>query len=78
LKKTSDSCRVDETYLKVKDKWTYLYRAVDQNGSTIDFWLSRKSDKKAAKKFFRKALRSPHDSNPRVITTDKYAATITH
>jgi len=76
LKKTSDSWRVDETYLKVKGEWTYLYRAVDQNGSTIDFWLSRKRDKKAAKKFFRKALRSPHNSNPRVITTDKYAATI--
>ena len=54
LKKTSDSWRVDETYLKVKGEWTYLYRAVDQNGSTIDFWLSRKRDKKAAKKFFRK------------------------
>jgi len=76
LKKTSDSWRVDETYLKVKGKWTYLYRAVDQNGDTIDFWLSRKRDRKAAKKFFRKAMRSPHNSNPRVITTDKYAATI--
>jgi len=54
----------------------YLYRAVDQYGNTIDFWLSRKRDRKAAKKFFRKALRSPHNNNPRVITTDKYAATI--
>jgi len=76
LKKTSDSWRVDETYLKVKGEWTYLYRAVDQNGDTIDFWLSRKRDTKAARKFFRKALRSPHNSSPRVITTDKYAATI--
>ncbi len=76
LKPTGDSWRVDETYIKLKGKWMYLYRAVDQYGDTIDFWLSRKRDRKAAKKFFRKALRSPHNANPRVITTDKYAATI--
>lgn len=76
LKPTHDSWRVDETYLKVKGTWTYLYRAVDQYGNTIDFWLSKNLDRKAARKFFRKALRSPHNSNPRVITTDKYAATI--
>jgi len=52
LKKTSDSWRVDETYIKVKGKWTYLYRAVDQHGQTIDFWLSRSRDRKAAKKFY--------------------------
>jgi IS6 family transposase len=55
----------------------YLYRAVDQEGQTIDFWLSRKRDRKAARKFFRKVLSSPHNSNPRVITPDKYAVTIT-
>ena len=76
LKQTGDSWRVDETYIKLNGKWMYLYRAVDQRGNTIDFWLSRKRDRKAAKKFFRKALRSPHNTNPRVITTDKYAATI--
>ena len=76
LKPTGDSWRVDETYIKLNGKWMYLYRAVDQYGNTIDFWLSRKRDRKAAKKFFRKALRSPHNTNPRVITTDKYAATI--
>lgn len=76
LRKTSDSWRVDETYIKVSGKWTYLYRAVDQHGKTIDFWLSRKRNKNAAKKFFRKAMRSPHNDNPRVITTDKYSATI--
>jgi len=63
--------RVDETYIKVKGKWTYLYRAVDQHGQTIDFWLSRSRNRKAAKKLFRKAMRSVHNSNPRVITTDK-------
>ena len=76
LKPTGDSWRVDETYIKLNGKWMYLYRAVAQQGNTIDFWLSRKRDRKAAKKFFRKALRSPHNTNPRVITTDKYAATI--
>ncbi len=76
LKKISDSWRVDETYLKLNGKWMYLYRAVDQYGDTIDFWLSKSRDGKAAKKFFRKALKSPHNSNTRVITTDKYAATI--
>ena len=54
----------------------YLYRAVDQYGNTIDFWLSKKRDRKAAKEFFRKALHSPHNANQRVITTDKYAVTI--
>jgi len=57
-------------------KWTYLYRAVDQHGQTTDFWLSRSRNRNAAKKFFRKAMRSVHNSNPRVITTDKYAATV--
>ncbi|XMB85443.1 IS6 family transposase [Mycoplasmatota bacterium WC44] len=76
LRKTNDSWRMDETYLKFNGEWMYLYRAVDSKGDTIDFWLSKKRDKRAAKKFFRKALRSPHNSNPRVITTDKYAATI--
>ena len=76
LRKTSDSWRVDETYLKINGKWMYLYHAVNQDGDTIDFWLSQSRDSKAAKKFFRKALKLAHNSNLRVITTDKYAATI--
>src|SRR5580693_8266516 len=42
LKPTSDSWRVDETYIRVKGKWVYLYRAVDSTGATIDFLLSAK------------------------------------
>ncbi|EJV42998.1 hypothetical protein IEK_05554 [Bacillus toyonensis] len=42
LKQTNDSWRVDETYIKVKNQWMYLYRAVDSKGSTIDFYLSKK------------------------------------
>ena len=55
LKPTNDSWRVDETYIKVKGQWMYLYRAVDSEGNTIDFYLSKTRDKKAAKCFFKKA-----------------------
>ncbi|GMA62216.1 hypothetical protein GCM10025859_26560 [Alicyclobacillus fastidiosus] len=74
LKPTTDSYRVDETYIKVKGKWTYLYRAVDSKGKTVDFMLSSSRDVKAAKRFFRKALSSPHNQTPRVITVDKNPA----
>src|SRR4051812_22494086 len=52
----------------------YLYRAVDSEGNTIDFYLSKTREKKAAKRFFKKALRSFHVSKPRVITVDKNLA----
>jgi len=58
LRPTSPSWRVDETYLRVAGKWTYLYRAVDSTGATIDFLLAAKLDAAAAKRFFQKALRS--------------------
>ncbi|PDY40800.1 DDE-type integrase/transposase/recombinase, partial [Bacillus pseudomycoides] len=58
LKKTNDSWQVDETYIKVKGKWMYLYRAVDSEGNTIDFIFSKTRDHKAAKRFFKKALQS--------------------
>ena|SRR6185312_8828007 len=50
------SWRMDETYIKVKGIWHYLYRAVDKNGDTVDFYLSRKRDKAAAKAFLDKAV----------------------
>ena len=53
LRPTNGSWRVDETYVKVKGRWTYLYRAVDSRGQTIDFLLSAKRDAAAAKRFFR-------------------------
>jgi transposase, IS6 family len=65
---------VDETYVKVKGRWMYLYRAVDSRGQTIDFLLSAKRDAEAAKRFFRKALGQPHTVNPRTITVDKNPA----
>ncbi|WP_028402402.1 IS6 family transposase, partial [Ectobacillus panaciterrae] len=60
--------------IKVKGQWMYLYRAVDSEGNTIDFYLSKTRDKKAAKRFFKKALRSFHVSKPRVMTVDKNPA----
>ncbi len=49
----------------------YLYRAVDSEGNTIDFYLSKSRDKQAAKRFFKKALAFLYVSKPRVITVDK-------
>ncbi|PFN06822.1 IS6 family transposase [Bacillus cereus] len=74
LKTTNDSCRVDETYIRVKGQWMYLYRAVDSEGNTIDFSLSKSRDKQAAKRFFKKALAFSYVSEPRVITVDKNPA----
>ena len=74
LKSTNDSYRVDETYIKVKRVWTYLYRAVDSAGNTIEFLLSPKRDKASAKRFFRKAVGAKHATPPRAITVDKNPA----
>jgi len=74
LRSCNGSWRVDETYIKVKGRWTYLYRAVDKFGQTIDFLLSAKRDAPAAKRLFRKALAQPHTVNPRTITVDKNPA----
>ena len=65
LKATTDSWRVDETYIKIKGTWTYLYRAVDASGNTLEFLLSPTRDAEAAKRFFVKALHSTARSAPR-------------
>ena len=68
----SNSWRVDETYVKVKGRWAYLYRAVDKTGSTIDFYLSQTRNAKAAKRFLGKAMRNLKDwEQPLKINTDK-------
>src|SRR3977135_134085 len=67
------SWRFDETYVKIRGKWVYLYRAVDGAVKTFDFRLSGKRDVGAAKAFFRKAIKS-QGSAPRTITLDGYAA----
>jgi len=74
LRPINDSYRVDETYVKVKGVWKYLYRAVDSTGQTIDFMLSAKRDTKAAKRFFRKMLKALKHQSPRVINVDQNKA----
>jgi transposase-like protein len=67
------SWRLDETYIKVKGEWRYLYRAVDKYGKTIDFLLTKERDERAAKKFLTKAIRR-HGGAPEMITIDGSAA----
>lgn len=74
LKQTNNSWRVDETYIKVKGQWMYLYRAVDSDGNTIDFFLSTTRNTKAAKHFLNKVLAFSHVVSPRVIKIDKNPA----
>ena len=71
----SSSWRVDETYIKVRGKWAYLYRALDKFGNTIDFYLSATRNTKAAKRFLGKALRGWKEWElPEVVNTDKAPA----
>ncbi|WP_040444417.1 IS6 family transposase [Ktedonobacter racemifer] len=74
LKTTADSWRVDETYIKVKKEWVYLYRAVDSRGNMLDFFFSSTRDTQGAKQFLLKTLTASHTSEPRVINVDKNAA----
>ena len=73
------SWRMDETYVKIKGKWAYLYRAVDTEGHTIDFLLTPNRDRDAAEAFLHKAIRM--QGLPEKITIDKSGsntAAITH
>ena len=76
----STSWRIDETYVKVRGQWAYLYRALDKLGNTIDFYLSATRNTMAAKRFLGKALRGLKEwEQPEVLNTDKaptYAAAI--
>ena len=74
LKPTNKSWRLDETYIKVKGRDRFLYRAVDSTGQTIDFLLTDRRDAAAAKRFFRRALENLGNSAPRVINVDKNPA----
>jgi len=68
VKRPNDSWGVDETYIKIKGVWHYLYRAIDSNGETIDFYLSEKRDEAAALTIFKKLSKV---GIPRVINVDK-------
>ncbi len=64
--------RMDETYIKVKGQWKYLYRAVDRDGQTLDFLLTAHRDKPAALRFFKKAVRQ--HGLPATVAIDKSGA----
>jgi transposase-like protein len=70
LQPTNKSGRADETYIRVKGRWCYLYRAIDSAGATIDFLLSTLRDADAAKRLLRKALSDRCHPQPRVINKD--------
>ena len=72
LRAVGKSWRVDETYIKIKGSWKYLYRAIDSDGNTIDFMLSAKRNRTAAYRFFKKILKK--GEHPKVINTDKNPA----
>jgi len=71
----SSSWRVDETYVKVRGKWAYPYRAVDKYGNTMDFYLSSTRNTAAVKRFLGKALNGLKPwEKPTVINTNKAPA----
>jgi len=71
-RRVGGSWRMDETYVKVRGEWVYLYRAVDKAGKTVDFLLSRQRDINAAKAFLRQAMKGQRV--PSKVTLDAYAA----
>ena len=60
---------MDETYIKIKGRWHYLYRAIDADGLTLDIWLRKKRDTQAAYAFLKRLHKQ--FGHPRVIVTDK-------
>ena len=74
LKLTRSSWRVDETYLKIRGVWHYLYRAVDKAGNTLDWMLSSQRNTQAAKRFFCRCLGNNHVKTPTIINVDKNPA----
>lgn len=73
-KPTAISWRMDETYIKVRGKWVYLYRAVDRDGQTLDFMLSERRDTAAARRFFKRAVGT--NGVPDRIAIDKSGANL--
>ncbi|NTG05141.1 IS6 family transposase [Agrobacterium rhizogenes] len=71
---TSSSWRMDETYIQVKGKWTYFYRAVDKFGKTLDFMLSERRDEAAASAFFARMIEN--NGWPEKVVIDKSGANL--
>src|SRR3979490_331176 len=74
LKACNDSWKVDETYIKVRKVWMYLYRAVDSEGNTLEFLLSPTRNAEAATRFFCKALHATADSTPQARPSEEPGA----
>jgi len=68
------SWRMDETYVKVRGEWKYLYRAVDKEGNTVDFLLRARRNKAAAQRYFEKSIRQ--NGVPETVTIDKSGANL--
>lgn len=68
-KSVGDSWRMDETYIKIKGKWHYLYRAIDSSGLTLDIWLRKNRDSQSAYTFLKRLIK--RFGEPRVLVTDK-------
>lgn len=71
---TANSWRIDETYIKVKGRWTYIYRAVGRGGNTLDILLSERRDLAAARRFFKRAIKV--NGVPERVITDKSGANL--
>jgi putative transposase len=74
MRPIAKSWRIDETYIKVKGRWSYLYRAVDRDGQTLDFMLSERRNLAAARRFFKRAIAA--NGVPDRVVIDKSGANL--
>ena len=70
VKQKSSTWHMDETFVRIAGRWLYLFRAVDSQGQTVDFYLSETRDREAAKHFLKKALANHDNRPPHVFTRD--------
>ena len=70
VRRKSTTWHMDETFIRIAGRWMYLFRAVDSQGETVDFYLSETRDREAAKIFLRKALANPDNRPPHVFCRD--------
>ena len=70
VKQKSSTWHMDETFVRISGRWLYLFRAIDSQGQTVDFYLSETRDREAAKRFLKKALANPDNRPPRVFARD--------
>ncbi|WP_281175058.1 IS6 family transposase [Legionella massiliensis] len=70
----SQRWHLDQTYIRVKGEWKSLYRAIDERGNTIDFYLSHRRNAIAAKRFLKKLIKNNPSCDISIIDTDKNPA----